>query len=131
LFRNEKITPEDEEEMIRKAAKKIHDYGMDLPAVLFLQSFKPLAYAGGQLGRFMIFPFLFFIGGDISRSGEKFFSIFEQRDNVEKLIRLIEEKAKEEDAKKAGEGDMEKAREGEQTKEGPPRKRGWRRFLPF
>jgi len=97
LFRNEKVTSEDEEAMIKEAAEKIHEHGFDLAAILFLQSYIPLAYVGGQLGRFMIFPFLYFLGGDISRSGEKFFNIFEKRENVKKLIALLEEKTEDKD----------------------------------
>lgn len=129
MFRDEKITHEDEEEMIRKAAEKIHERGLDLAAILFIQSYKPLAYVGGQMGRFMIFPFLYFLGGDISRSGEKFFNIFEKRENLEKLIMLLEKKAEEKDKKK------EKIKKDniivEKEVEEPRSKRGWRRFLPF
>lgn len=129
MFRDEKITHEDEEEMIRKAAEKIHERGLDLAAILFIQSYKPLAYVGGQMGRFMIFPFLYFLGGDISRSGEKFFNIFEKRENLEKLIMLLEKKAEEKDKKK------EKIKKDniivEKEVEESRSKRGWRRFLPF
>lgn len=122
MFRVDKVTPKDEEEMIRKAAEKIHEYGMDLAAVLFLQSYKPLAYIGGQMGRFMIFPFFYMLGGNITQGAEKFFMIFENRDNVEKLIKLLE--------KKLNEKDSEKTRKEEETNKAR-QKRGWRRFLPF
>ena len=128
MFRDEKITAEDEEEMINKAAEKIHERGLDLAAVLFLQSYKPLAYVGGQIGRFMIFPFLYFMGGDISRSGEKFFNIFEKKENLEKLIMLVEKKAEEKDKKK---DKIKKDNVIEKEVEESRTKRGWRRFLPF
>lgn len=122
MFRVDKVTPKDEEEMIRKAAEKIHEYGMDLAAVLFLQSYKPLVYIGGQMGRFMIFPFFYVLGGNIAQGAEKFFMIFENRDNVEKLIKLLE--------KKSNEKDSEKTRKREEADK-VCQKRGWRRFLPF
>ena len=122
MFRVHKVTLEDEEEMIRKAADKIQEYGMDMAAVLFLQSYKPLTYVGGQMGRFMIFPFFYLLGGDITQEAEKFFMIFENRDNVEKLIQLLE--------KRAIEKDSEKARKREELKNAN-QKSGWRRFLPF
>jgi hypothetical protein len=134
LFRDEEITPEDEEKMIRAAADKIHDYGMDLVAVLFLQSLKPLSYIGGQFGRFMIYPFLYIIGGDISRNGEKFFTIFENRDNLEKLITLLEKKSEEKGSEredKGSEREDKKIAEGNQTRKEASPKRGWRRFIPF
>lgn len=122
MFKVDKVTPKDEEEMIWKAAEKIHEYGMDQAAVLFLQSFKPLTYVGGQMGRFMIFPFFYMLGGGITQSAEKFFMIFEDRNNVERLIKLLEETSIEKDSERTGKGEeIDKARQ----------KRGWRRFLPF
>ena len=122
MFKVDKVTPKDEEKMIRKAAEKIHEYGMDLAAVLFLQSYKPLTYVGGQMGRFMIFPFFYMLGGGITQSAEKFFMIFENRDNVEKLIKLLENTPIEKD--------LEKTRKGEEV-DNARQKRGWRRFLPL
>jgi len=122
LFRVDKVTPKDEEEMIRKAADKIREYGMDLAAVLFLQSYKPLTYVGGQMGRFMIFPFFYMLGGNITQEAEKFFMIFENRDNVEKLIKLLEKRSIEKDSEKTG-----KREEVDTDRQ----KLGWRRFLPF
>ena len=129
MFWDMEVTPEDEEEMIRKAAETIHKYGMEVAAILMLESVKPLAYIGGQMGRFFISPFLPALGENIGRSGEKLFMIFERRENVEKLIMLLEKMAKEEEKPRA---EPEKPKE-EQAKdaEGAPQKRGWRRFLPF
>ena len=122
MFQVDKVTPKDEEEMIRKAAEKIQEYGMDLAAILFLQSYKPLTYVGGQMGRFMVFPFFYLLGGNITQSAEKFFMIFEDRDNVERLIKLLEETSIEKDS--------EKTRKGEEV-DNARQKKGWRRFLPF
>jgi len=122
LFRVDKVTPKDEEEMIRKAADKIQEYGMDLAAVLFLQSYKPLTYVGGQMGRFMIFPFFYMLGGNITQEAEKFFMIFENRDNVEKLIKLLEKRSIKKGSEKTG-----KREEVDNVRQ----KLGWRRFLPF
>jgi len=122
LFRVDKVTHKDEEDMIRKAADKIQEYGMDLAAVLFLQSYKPLTYVGGQMGRFMIFPFFYMLGGNITQEAEKFFMIFENRDNVEKLIKLLEKRSIETDSEKTG-----KREEVDTDRQ----KLGWRRFLPF
>lgn len=44
------ITPEDEEEMIRNIAEKIHKYGMEVAAILFIESVRPLTYIGAQMG---------------------------------------------------------------------------------
>ncbi len=122
MFKVDKVTPKDEEEMIRKAAEKIHEYGMDQAAVLFLQSFKPLTYVGGQMGRFMIFPFFYMLGGDITQSAEKFFMIFEDRDNVERLIKLLEGTWIEKDSERT-----RKRKEVNNARQ----KKGWKRFIPF
>lgn len=122
MSRGNDVTPEDEEEMVRKAAEMIHKSGMDTAAILFLESVKPLVYIGGQMGRFLISPWLIIFGEKIDRGGEKFFAVFEKRENVEKLIKLLEKKTEEE---------SEKRKEERAKEEDHPKKRGWRRFLPF
>jgi hypothetical protein len=123
------ITPEEEEEMIRKIADKIHQYGMDAVAVLMLETIKPMVYLGGQMVRFFFSPFLIVFGDNIARGGEKFFMIFEKRENVEKVIALLEKKAEEEKKRKESKK-LEKEEQATETEE-VPTKRGWRRFLPF
>lgn len=127
MFWDLEVTPEDEEEMIRKVAEQIHKYGMEVAAILMLESVKPLAYIGGQMGRFFVAPFLPAFGEKIGLGGEKFLTTFEKRENVEKLIVMLEKLAEEKPK-----AEPEKIKE-EQTKEaeGAPKKRGWRRFLPF
>ena len=117
------MTPEEEDELIRKAAEIIHRYGMEAAALLFIESVKPLAYVGGQMGRLFISPFLPIFGDAVDIGGEKFFTIFEKRENVEKLLKLLEEKAKGEPKKKE-----EKKLEG--APEEAKKKKGWRRILP-
>ena len=130
MFWDLEITEEDEEEMIKKIAEKIHKYGMDVAAILMLESVKPLAYIGGQMGRFFISPFLPALGENIGQGGEKFFMIFEKRDNVEKLITLLEKMAKEEEKKPKEKSEKPKEEQKTEAEEAPP-KMGWRRFLPF
>ncbi len=128
------ITPEDEEMYIRKIAEVIHQYGMEVPAILFLESTKPLAYIGGELGRFFVSPFLPIISEEIGIKGEKFFMIFEKRGNVEKLIQLVEEMSQKEKEKTPEEAKSAAEARGpsdEPKAEERPEKKGWRRFLPF
>jgi len=134
LFWDLEVTPEDEEMYIRKIAEVIHQYGMEVPAILFLESTKPLAYIGGQLGRFFVSPFLPIISEEVGIKGEKFFMIFEKRGNVEKLIQLVEEMAQKEKEKtpeeaKSSTETHEPSDESEEEER--PEKKGWRRFLPF
>ena len=90
------ITPEEEEELIRKIAEKVHNYGMDTPTILFLHSIKPLSYVGSQMGRFILSPFLLFFGEEIGLTGEKLFQMLAKRENVEKIIEKIEELTRDE-----------------------------------
>lgn len=121
MYWDVEVSPEEEEEIIRKAADLIHRYGMDVAAILFIESIKPLTYIGGQMGRFFLSPFLPAFGERIAMGGEKFFTVFEKRENVEKLLRLLEEKARE------GEKPKEERRPEAQGEQ----RRGWRRLLPF
>lgn len=89
------ISEEEEEELIEKVAEKIHEYEMETPAILYLESFKPLAYIGGQMGRLFVSPYLPALSKELGIKGEKILRVFEKRENVEKLIELLEEKSKE------------------------------------
>ena len=126
------VTSEDEDEMIMKIANKIHEYGLDVAAILFIESVKPLSYIGTQMGRFLVSPFLPAFGDNIGISGEKFLQIFEKRDNVEKLIKAVEELTREEEERKKAEKakKLEEKRVKIETGEAP-KKKGWQRFLPF
>jgi hypothetical protein len=126
------ITPEEEEEMIRKIAERIHKYGMEVATILMVESLKPLTFVGTQMGRFFINPFLPAFGDEIGMTGEKFFQVFEKRENVEKLLVALEELASGE-GKSLNEGTEISAEEespAAESEEAQP-KRGWRRFLPF
>jgi len=132
LYWDIEVTPEDEDEMISKIAEKIHQYGLDLPAILMIETVKPLSFIGAQMGRFFLSPFLPAFGENIGMSGEKFLQIFEKRENVEKLIKAVEALTQEEEERKKA----EKAKKLEEKKAkmaegGEPEKKGWRRFLPF
>lgn len=116
------LTEEDEEEVIRKTAEVIHRFGLDVAAILMIESIKPLVYVGGQMGRFLVSPFLPAISEDLGRKGEIFLRVFEKRENVDKLLNLLEEMASEENKGR------EKRTPVEEEK---PKRRGWRRFLPF
>ena len=130
MFWDLQITPEEEDEIIRKAAEKIHKYGLETAAILFLESSKPLSFIGTQMGRFFISPILPAFGEDIGKGGEKLLHIFEKRENVEKLISVLEEMASgdKKKNKKKIESQLEVKPENSEQK---PKKRGWRRFFPF
>ena len=132
MYWDYEITPEEEEEMIRKIAERIHKYGMEVATILMVESLKPLTFVGTQMGRFFINPFLPAFGDEIGMTGEKFFQVFEKRENVEKLLVALEELASGEGKSPNEETEISAEEESPaaESEEAPP-KRGWRRFLPF
>lgn len=78
-------------EAIEKVAKKIVDIGMEMPAVLFLEAHKPVTFFINQFFIFIAPIVAPLFGGRTEEVGK----FFEDKDNVEKLIRRIEEKAEE------------------------------------
>lgn len=152
MYYDVEVTPEEETELIEQVARKIHEYQMETPAILLLESSKPLVWIGGEMGRFFITPFVPIISDKWGVKSEKFFLIFEKRENVERLLKRLEQLALEDDekkraakkaareaAKKTG-APSEPGKEGEaaekpgqqpapeQKKE---EKKGWRKYLPF
>ncbi len=58
LYWDIEVTPEEEDEMISKIAEKIHQSGLDVAAILMIETIKPLSFIGAQMGRFFLSPFL-------------------------------------------------------------------------
>ena len=86
------LTPEEEKNLLEKAANEIIKRKMQTPAILALESHKPLANVIAQttivFSGFLI-PFLGFQNvNDYSR-------LLQKRENVERLICLLEQKAQE------------------------------------
>ncbi|MCK4583268.1 hypothetical protein KAU18_08125 [Candidatus Bathyarchaeota archaeon] len=139
-FDETELTEEEVDEIIEKAAEKIHKYGMETFAILTLESVKPLVYIGGEMSRLMISPFLPALGPNANELGENLINVFEERKNVEKLITILEEMAsgeygKEEDEQEAGapEEGKEKPEADEDSDEQtePKKRKSWRDWLPF
>ncbi len=126
------VTSEDEDEMIGKIAQKIHEYGLNVAAVLMIESLKPMSYIGAQMGRLFISPFLPAFGENIGISGEKLIQIFEKPENGEKLIKAVEKLAREEEERKKAEKAEKLERKRVESDAGRThKKKWWRRFLPF
>ncbi len=79
----------DEMHLMRRIAQKIVDRGMTIPAILFLESVKPLNYIGSQVMVFME-PFMHAILRSV-KDYNLFRQMMEKRDNVERLLQKIEE----------------------------------------
>ena len=93
-----KVSSEDEEKIIDSVARKIVEKGMEVPSVLFLDMFKPMAYVSSAVGQVTLFPILYLMGD----SGFKFLKVFEKIENIERLLKRIEElveQEKKDDAK--------------------------------
>jgi len=129
MFRDEEITAEDEDQVIEWTAREFHKYGLEAAAILFLESGKPLAFIGSQIGSVFVMPFLPFFGDTTYTKGDRFFKVFQKHENVERLIKRLEELSEK--------GPRDVAREqpsgGQDGKAGASleEKKGWRKYLPF
>jgi hypothetical protein len=90
------MSPEREKELIDKLATFVIDRHMETPAILFLESYKPLSFVAGQFGMFYLAP-LMPLFGPWSKEG---IALLQKRENVERLIQRIEELSEERRKKK-------------------------------
>ena len=78
---------EEDLELLDKMAKKIVDIGMTAPAILFVESFKPMSFIGSQI---MVFfePYvkIIFSAKDYTRVHE----LMSERENIELFLQRIE-----------------------------------------
>jgi hypothetical protein len=81
------LTPERETELIEDLAKRVVDYGLEFPSVLGLEAFRPISFIASRLGLNLVAPFLEFFG----ISGYEYAILFENEENVKRLIKRIEE----------------------------------------
>lgn len=100
MFWDIDVTPEDAEELIQQAADKIIEYKMETIAILTLESIKPFSFVGGGLSRAIVSPFLPALGETAGVFSEKMLRVFEDRENIEKLIKILEDQVKQEEAEK-------------------------------
>ena len=83
-----KTFPDEEEAVLRKLARKVVEKGMTVPAIVFLESVKPLNFIGSQVLIFFepivqtIFNF---------KDYNAFRSALEKRESIEFIITCIEE----------------------------------------
>lgn len=98
LRRGSEVPAEKEDERIDKLAKMlVKKFGMGTPSILILETMKPAAFVGGELGRILLTPWLPILGDEAEKSVHDYISTMVDRDNIEKLISRIEELMKEED----------------------------------
>jgi hypothetical protein len=85
--------PVDVDELVEKIAKKVVEIGMEAPAILALETARPLSFIGSQMGRAMIVPWFGVFGWGVMTKADNYMEVFEDRENVKKLVRRIEELA--------------------------------------
>jgi len=110
---NEKkeLTPE-QQEILDKIAKKVVLWKMSVPAILFLESVKPLNYIGSQ----MLVFFEPFVQTLFSwKDYDEFRKMMEERENTERLLQTIEKFDSEAQVK---EKEEKKRRKEERKKKG-------------
>lgn len=81
------LTPEQRDALIEQIVKQVAARKMQMPAILFLEMHKPLAFLAGQ-GLIVSSGFLAPVFGP--KNIQQYARLFESRDNIERLIRQIE-----------------------------------------
>lgn len=84
------LPTETETKMLKGVAAMIAKYGMETPAIMFLECVKPVAVFGSSVALVLVAPYLEILG----IPGYKYAALFQKRANVERLLRIIEEQAK-------------------------------------
>jgi hypothetical protein len=77
-----------EEELLKRIADRIKRMGLQVPAILFLEAHKPLAFIGGQ-ALFFSAPFLGLLFG--FQNVSLFADILSRPGGMERLLRKLEE----------------------------------------
>jgi len=92
-------TEEQKKEILEKIARLIVEKEMEAPAIMFLETIKPLSFMGSQLTLFTLAPFLTMLG-EHEEKGYNLIRLFEKEENVEYLLQRIETLSKEKEASK-------------------------------
>ena len=104
---DEELSPEDLDKLIDELARKVADRRLETPAIMFLEMHKPVAFLASQ-SMLVASPILAPLFG---RGGmERYSQLFSTQENVELLIRRIEDLAEERDAERRRQKDTETRR---------------------
>lgn len=88
-FWTEEVSEERTDELIKKAAHEIQKRHMEAPAIIFLEMHRPMANIAAQ-GSILFSPFLVPLIG--FQNLDDYSQVFSKRENVERLIQLLEKK---------------------------------------
>ena len=94
------------EYLIDKLAQWVTNHRLETPAIMFLESVKPLSFIGSQMWLMYGVPMLGIVVDEHQTS--EFGLLFENRENVEALIKRIEMLAREADEKRKKENEEKK-----------------------
>lgn len=92
------LSPERAEYLIERLAQWIVSHRLETPAIMFLESTKPLSFIGSQMWLMYGVPMLGIVVDEHQSS--EFGLLFENRENVEALLCKIETLAREADKKR-------------------------------
>ncbi|RLG52027.1 MAG: hypothetical protein DRO00_06310 [Thermoproteota archaeon] len=101
------LSSEEEEELIEKISTTIVKSGFGTVALLYLESYKPLSFVGGQIALFYLSPILPLLG-KWGQTGTDLVMLISKKENVDKIINRIKELMQEEEKKKEKEKRGEK-----------------------
>ena len=86
----DELTEEEEQRLIDKIAKGVHDRGLGDAAILFLHSTWPLSFVASQLAIVALAPLYMMFDLDLP----KYTSFFAKKENGNRIIDRIEELSK-------------------------------------
>lgn len=78
--------PDEQKKMVKKIAGFISKYDLEAASIFIFELVKPVAYVMGGMSRMFLAPFFILAGHD----ADVFLTTFEKRDNIEKLLELLE-----------------------------------------
>ena len=80
------LTPEEEDRLIDNIAKTVVDYGLEAPAIMFLEATRPLSFIASQLAIVVLGPLQWLF----ELQGPKYTGLFMKKENVTRIIERIE-----------------------------------------
>lgn len=86
----EGLTEEEKDRIIEQIAENVVSRGLTAPAIVFLESIKPFAKVGSYTFLLFMSPIMGFAG----INGYLYTGFFKDRENIERLIKRIEELSK-------------------------------------
>ena len=89
------LNEEDEEKLIGNIARTVVDYGLEAPAIMFLEITRPVSFIASQLAIVVLGPLQWLF----QLEGPKYTGLFMKRANVGRIIDRIEDLSKSKSSK--------------------------------